>query len=332
MSRWWGQSPWPQWRSHWHVWHAWPCLAQALVLCAASMCLTGWGSFYLSADLWRAWWQHPQAQQAMAARLETLRTQLRQQRAQIQALEALPHPSGMPWPAWQTWPANPTSDVSAAAQLAQQHGLQAQMVNDHQLQWRGSLPQLLAAWQQWPQRLPRQRVQAFELTRLADPAPGPANPAHPWLQLDITWAPAAPLASAEGLRPQPSPNSALAAPPSHPPVQSGPQVWHNPFAVHGLRLALPPQAASWLAADAPGQGRALEEHAWVGMLSQPGQQRALVRTQGRVQALAVGQAWGQNWGRVVEIGSDHLVLQEWHPQARGQWQSQRVRFPGQVQP
>ena len=332
MSGWPGRSPWPQWRSHWHVLHAWPCLAQVLLLSAACIWLTGLGSFYLSADLWHAWWQHPQSEQAMNAHLATLCAQLQQQRAQAKALEALPHPSGLAWPAWQTWPASAVSDVSAAVQLAQQHGLQAQRVNDHQSQWRGNLPELLAAWHQLPERLPRHRVQAFELARLPDPAPDPAKPARPWLQLDITWAPAAALASGEGLRAVTQPNPVVAAPPLHLPLPSGHQVWHNPFAVHGLRLALPPQAAAWLAGQAPGQARALEEHAWVGMLSQQGKQRALVRIQGQVQALVVGQAWGQNWGRVVEIAPDHLVLQEWHPQAPGQWQSRRVRFPGQGKP
>jgi Tfp pilus assembly protein PilP len=41
---------------------------------------------------------------------------------------------------------------------------------------------------------------------------------------------------------------------------------------------------------------------------------------------------GQDFGEVVQIASDHLLLREWHVNAVGQWQMQTIRFPDKGSP
>ena len=48
---------WPQWRTHWHVLHAWPPGAQALVLVFVSLCLVVAGSWHVSSEAWQTWWE-----------------------------------------------------------------------------------------------------------------------------------------------------------------------------------------------------------------------------------------------------------------------------------
>lgn len=329
MSRWRITSPWPQWRSHWHVLHAWPGLAQALVLSLGSLTLAGGGSFHCSGELWQAWWDYPQTLEDLRSDTDALRQRLRQHQALVQSLQSLPHPSGLALPAWQAWAADTSQGNAAAVSLAGMHGLQSQSGNER-MQWRGTLPQLLAAWQQLPHALPWRRIQAFELQSWADPALGDSKRSPPQLQLDITWGSPAPhgLGDISAIRQQADPPNGSHASPMRTPVQ----VWHNPFAPHGLRMALPPQARQALGTHSPWDGRALSDYAWAGMLAEPGKQRAVLRSPGHVQMVSVGQAIGQHWGRVVQIAPDHLVVQEWHPQPSGEWQSKQVRIPAEVTP
>jgi Tfp pilus assembly protein PilP len=41
---------------------------------------------------------------------------------------------------------------------------------------------------------------------------------------------------------------------------------------------------------------------------------------------------GQDFGEVVQIAPDHVLLREWHANALGQWQLQSTRFPDKGQP
>lgn len=329
MSRWRIQSPWPQWRSHWHVLHAWPGVAQALVLSLGSLMLVVLGSFHCSGELWQAWWDDPQMREDLRGDTDALRHRLRQHQALVQSLQSMPHPSGLALPAWQAWAVDTHQSHAAGFSLAGLHGLQSVSGNER-MQWRGTLPQLLAAWQQLPQALPWRRVQAFELQSLADPAMGASQLSPPQLQLDITWGTPEPHASGDisAIHPQVGPAKGSHAPAVGTPVQ----VWHNPFAAQGLRMALPPQARTALGTHSPWDGRALADYAWVGMLAEPGKQRAVLRSPGLVQMVSVGQAIGQHWGRVVQITPDHLVVQEWHPQPSGAWQPKQVRIPAEATP
>ena len=53
----WQVSPWPQWRTHWQVLHAWPPGAQWMLLSSLTVCLTVLGNVWWSADAWQTWWQ-----------------------------------------------------------------------------------------------------------------------------------------------------------------------------------------------------------------------------------------------------------------------------------
>jgi Tfp pilus assembly protein PilP len=72
--------------------------------------------------------------------------------------------------------------------------------------------------------------------------------------------------------------------------------------------------------------------AWLGMMSKTGQPQALVMQAGLIHRVQVGQAMGQDWGEVVQIASDHLLLREWHISPVGQWQAQTTRFPLATKP
>ncbi|NDC61137.1 MAG: hypothetical protein EBZ60_03850 [Betaproteobacteria bacterium] len=238
MSRWRIPSPWPQWRSHWHAWHAWPAGAQALVCVSLSVLACAWGSSQWSGDMWLAWWEYPQAHEALAADIQTLRRQLEQHQERVHALSTMPHPSGLAMPAWQAWPELSTANTATGLPLSYLPGLQPSNGPDH-LKWRGNLAQLLAAWQQLPQAYPTQRIKAFELQTLPETDPDAGKPTQPQLQLEISWGQPPPQ-SANGIRPTEA-SSAMTHDPTA--LASGPpaQVWHNPFAVQGLRQSLPPQ-------------------------------------------------------------------------------------------
>lgn len=315
------RSPWPQWRSHWHVAHAWPASAQVLVLCLFSLCFTGLVSALYSSEAWQAWWQAEEDTVAWQQSLQDLQTQVQAHQAQVRALQTQTHPSGLDLPAWQMQiPLVPAHDLRASwLQLAHTHGLQAPaQLDEGSAVWVGSLPQLLAAWQQLPQAVAQHAVHSFELSALPD---------SKLLQLSVTW-----LSWADsGTRVQTPTANAKALKVALPtPVTREASVLHNPFAFEGLRMALPDAASQGSRGGL--RGVPLADVRWVGMLSQGGQAQALVAHAGLIRQLSLGQALGQDFGEVVQIAPDHVLLREWHANALGQWQLQTTRFPDKGPP
>ena len=338
MSRFVWRSPWPQWRTHWHVWHAWPVLAQVLVLSWCGLCAGSVGSWYWSNEAWQAWWCAEETDAEQQQQQTQLQSQWQQLQATQRQLQAQPHPSGGPWPAWQALPKlDAPTQHARILQLAQQHGLQLQTVNDEGGQWRGPLPHLLAAWQNMAVELPQLRLVSFELSRLDNPAaegvkqpvaPDAQQQTHVGLQMAWRWTTA--LEKDPGLRPVALGASAkgLGADDSPSP---GAQVLHNLFAPDGLAQALPSAAHQHLNQSALA-GHSLKDMQWMGMLSKAGQQEALVMHGGLIHALRVGHAMGQDFGEVVQIAADHVLLREWRLNAQGQWQAETTRFPSAGSP
>jgi len=333
------RSPWPQWRTHWHVWHAWPLSAQVCLLSLAGLFLSAMGSWYNDEDAWQTWWHAAEVATEQQQQRHQLQQQLRQMQTTQAQLQALPHPSGWPVPAWETLPPLDTATEQVRLQqLAQQHGLQLLGASEEGGQWHGPLTHLLAAWPDMAQQLPHQRLLSFELKRTDASSVG-VLPAHQsltastfkaarpvWVHMDWQWttslekeAPVRPVAL--------SAQSRVAKPPAAVPMPfASPQVLHNLFAVHGLAKALPPRADPRSPATGL-QGQSLQDMQWVGMLSKAGQPQALVMQAGLIHPVQMGQAMGQDWGEVVHIASDHLLLREWHATPVGQWQAQNTRFP-----
>jgi hypothetical protein len=330
-------SPWPQWRTHWHVWHAWPLLAQALLLSGCGLIASAVCSAYWSNEAWQAWWNA----EATHAEQQQLRTELQHQLRQLQViqdtLQAQSHPSGLPLPAWQALPKPDLPKQAQIMQLAQQHGLQVIAANDEGGQWQGPLPHLLAAWQQLNQAWPQQRLVSFELTRLDSPSVAGAQklasqtaPPGPLVTLRMAWRWTTTLEKEAGLRPV-----ALGAAAKEPAIDtrpaSGAQLLHNLFAPQGLVQVLPPGAQPHTTPQGLA-GHSLNEMQWMGMLSKAGHQQALVMHAGLIHTVRLGQAMGQDFGEVVQMAADHVLLREWRVNAQGQWQAQTVRFPSAVPP
>ena len=125
------RSPWPQWRTHWHVWHAWPLLAQALLLSWCGLCAIAVGSGYWSNEAWQTWWSAEETDAEQQQQRAQLQTQWRQLQATQDTLQAQRHPSGLPLPAWQALPKPDASTQQAQLlRLAQQHGLQVQTLEN----------------------------------------------------------------------------------------------------------------------------------------------------------------------------------------------------------
>ncbi len=332
------RSPWPQWRTHWHVWHAWPLAAQALLLSLVGLCLSAVGSGLWSAQAWQDWWHATELASEQAQQRAQLHQQLQQMQRMQTQLQAQAHPFGGPWPAWQPVPNMDERDTqSRMLKLAQQHGLQLQGVNEEGGQWRGSLSQLLAACQKLAVHLPQQRLLSLDLQRLEEPAtaestepssglPSTSRPPPVLLQMHWQWTRDADKTLA--VRP-----SAKGATAGHlktavtiARARDGAPVRHNLFAVNGLAMALPPAVSQhWPSLGL--QGQPVHEMQWMGMLSKAGQPQALVMHGGLIHRLQLGQSMGQDWGQVVHIAPDHLVLREWRVSPVGRWQPQTTRFP-----
>jgi hypothetical protein len=332
MNSWW-RSPWPQWRSHWHVLHAWPVSAQVLVLWVCSLCLT-WGvSLLYSQQAWQAWWSAEEETLAWQASIDQLHTQVQAHQARVASLNKQVHPSGAQIPIWQikspvsTKPQDspPQEDApslrAAWLMLAKAHGLQVPpSVDEHNTQWIGPLPHLLAAWQRLPQTLPHHAMAAFELSLL---------PGTNQLQLSVTW-----LAWADA--PRMDKTAVLTSGRTRPAAvltsdnRAESQVLHNPFASDGLRSALPNSVRP--ATPSALTGIPLSAMRWTGMLQQAGRAQALVVHAGQIHPVQLGQAMGQDFGEVVQIAPDHVLLREWHVNALGQWQMQHTRFPSKEAP
>ena len=331
------QFPWPQWRTHWHVWHAWPVLAQTLLLTVFTICFSALGSWYGSAQAWQAWMDAEQEDADLLQSLEQLReqsVQLEKIRAQLQDMK---HPTGLPLAAWESPPKMDSGEEEAVMQqLAKQHGLQLLAFNEEGAQWRGPFPHVLAAWQNLAVQMPHYRMMSFNLKRIEDASVlEPINNNHleptikphrrvgsPLVHLQWQWTTAiekeAPIRPVNLKQAPPSPTEVLPEPIT--------QVWHNPFAIDGLAQTLPSKASNQVQLQGL-YGQNLMHMQWVGMLSKDAQTQALVRHEGSIHALTLGQALGQDFGEVVKIASDHLLLREWHVNEFGQWQARTTRFP-----
>lgn len=327
------RSPWPQWRTHWHVWHAWPLLAQVLLLSWCGLCASAVGSGYWSNEAWQAWWHAEETDAEQQQQRAQLQTQLRQLQATQATLLAQRHPSGLPLPAWQTPPKpEPSTQQSQLLRLAQQHGLQLQVANDEGGQWQGPLPHLLAAWQQLNVAMPQQRFLSLELTRLESVTASRVNMAAsqteqpmPPVALQMAWRWTTTLDKEAGLRPV-AVGAAAKEPAIDTPPRSGAQLLHNVFTPLGLRLVLPPMPHEYKTPQGLA-GHSLNDMQWMGMMSKAGQQQALVMHGGLIHHVRLGQAIGQDFGEVVQIAADHVLLREWRVNDRGQWQAQTSRFP-----
>jgi hypothetical protein len=184
--------------------------------------------------------------------------------------------------------------------------------------------------------LPQHRLVSFELSRLDNPAaegvkqpvaPDAQQQTHVGLQMAWRWTTA--LEKDPGLRPVALGASAKGLGADDSP-STGAQVLHNLFAPDGLAQVLPKLAKP---NTKPGlTGNSLNDMQWMGMLSKDGQQEALVMHGGLIHALRVGHAMGQDFGEVVQIAADHVLLREWRLNAQGQWQAETTRFPSAGSP
>ena len=347
----WLMSPWPQWRTHWRVWHAWPMGAQALLLSLCSLVTVLAGSVWVSAQAWESWWQSQDRAQQIQQDMQMLQQQVQQQRRRIASMQAMPHPAGFAAPAWQTWPQDMPADsklvLRAWLAWGRQHGLQVQAGKVEEAaasaSWTGSLPQLLAAWHGLPAAVPRMAVTGFEWRIHPDPLRMQAAGRTQALQLQMHW-----VVLKERNRPPETAHKPQAmAKPSHAGAASASLLranpadslsrtgrasqMHDPFSLVGLKKALPMAAQSW-ATPLSWQTRPLSQMRWVGMLANDQQRQALVHCDGRVYPVLVGERLGQDWGVVIEIGRDHLRLREWVADAQGKWVSLERRFPAGAQP
>lgn len=318
-------NPWPQWKTHWHVLHAWPALAQSLVLSFLGLFLGALGGVYWCQEAVQTWWNADEELLQLQAQWQQLQVQESKLQTIQAQLNALPHPSGQLHPAWHNLPA-PSWPLLQPMLLAwsKQHGLQIQTLTEDGGSWRAPLPQLLSAWQAWAEVLPQHRILAFELHRLDSLQASGAfakTPSQPLLQLDWHWTTA--LEKEALLKPVASASSMATTPRL---VSTEPQVLHNPFSAEGLKKSQPPMAHLW-ADTKPRQVHGLHEMQWVGFMAKAGQPQALLHYGGMVHAHQVGQNLGQDWGQVIQIAPDHLLIKEWRVNDLGQWQAHITRLP-----
>jgi Tfp pilus assembly protein PilP len=341
MSRLRWQSPWPQWRTHWHLWHAWPLLGQALLLFTIGVVASGLISWYWSSSHWQAWLSAQETQDDILQSLRQLQAQHDAYETTRTKLLSMKHPSGKPIPAWQSMTATDLEeDLSTMQQLAKQHGLQLQAVNDQGGHWRGPLSHVLAAWQSLSYHMPHYRLKSFTLRRLAQKS------STTKATIDIVAHASSKTARTVGVEMQWEWTTSLEPQTRHKPVALNPmnaasphreasdsprQVLHNPFAVDGLVQALP-TALSHAHPFSRLHGKSLDQLQWVGMLANTQHTYALVRDSEFIHAVQLGEAMGPDWGIVQKINADHLLLREWHVNEQGLWQIQTKRFPLSVAP
>ncbi len=333
------QTPWPQWRSHWQLMHAWPRGAQWLLLSLLSVCMTIAGSVWWSAEAWQVWWQAEEKLQQLDEEIYRHRQQVNQWRERIQQLQALPHPSGWAVPAWQNWPQTPSDDNQVLQQWlawGRQHGLAAQampLTGETAAKWSGTLPALLAALHGAPQEFPSMRLSAWDWQAAPTPfstnKPGQVTDS---LQLELQWT-----------RARDTPLPPLPAPGKNPKEKSAVSVdakalvvlpepafakLYNPFVVNALRSGLPTEVAHRQSRGWPVlQTQPLTQMRWVGSLSRPGQGQGLLAFNGLVYSVQLGDHIGQDWGEVTGIARDHMLLREWHAHTNGEWQALTRRIP-----
>ncbi len=335
---------WPQWRTHWHVLHAWPPGAQALVLIFVSMCLVVSGSWQVSSEAWQTWWEQDAKVLQWEEELQALLLQATQLRALKARLTAMPHPSGMATAAWQSWPdqmpLNEPLLLKDWLAWGRIHGLKVYATQTQpahgQGTWRGTLPQLLAAWHGLPQALPRMRVTGFDLqVEIEDATASLLVLSMQWVSLKDT-PPNASLALKTNMQPG---QSKIEAKPTdsqdtlHMPQMFKPAYLHNPFSVQSLKSGLPLAGLSNSALRlSPLQTRPLSQMRFAGSLSAGDKRQALIGLDGLIYNVSPGDRLGQDWGEVIRILSDHVWLREWFADASGTWLSRERRFPSVEKP
>ncbi len=299
---------WPQWRSHWRVLHAWPLLAQCLLLSAVTVVMSLWLSWQVSGQAWMTWWQAQQREQEAWEQLQSLQ-QLRDQHQQrVHALQAMRHPSGQDWPAWVNHSRSPTQDNALALQL----------------DWDGPLPSLLKAWQAYERVAPWVRVHAFVIRPSnSDAVNSSASQMHLELhtreELEHSLKR---LATASSKQPLSSP--LISEPPQ-------PMASAHLFAAAGLLQGLPPLPP---VAQSPRHlpSIALSQWQWVGALSTPDQSAALLAHEGVLYKLGPGQGLGEHGGEVVQVGRNQVWLRQWFVDSQGLWQQQTNPWPPKESP
>ena len=327
------QTPWPQWRSHWQVLHAWPPGAQWLMLSLISVCMTAAGSFWWSSEAWEIWWQADEQLQQLDEDILRHQQQVKQLRQRIREIQALPHPSGWPVPAWQTWPQTPPPDDNQALQQwlnwGRQHGLAAQampLTGESAVRWRGSLPALIAAVHGLPQEFPAMRLSGLDWQALpAQATSSKLGLVEDRLQVELQWTRARdnPLAVLPAKNKKPAEKTAVAvdAPPVLPPPAVASAKLYNPFKVTALRSGLPPDVAQKELRGWPVlHHQPVSQLRWVGSLSRHDQRQGLLAFNGLVYSVQKGDHLGQDWGEVTDIARDHVLLREWHAHTNGEWQ------------
>ena len=335
---------WPQWRTHWHVLHAWPAGAQALVWVFLSLGCMVAGSLQVSSVAWQTWWEQEEQALEWQQTLDDLQLQVNQLRGLKTRLSALPHPSGMAGVAWQSWPDHTTLNEAQLlkdwVQWGQIHGLKVYAVQAHaehgEGSWRGSLPQLIAAWHGLPQALPRMRVTGFDLATAGDDASMATLVLHmQWVSLKDT-PPHASLALKTHMqsgqtKPVESNRDSLEFNPV--PLLSKPAYLHNPFSVQSLKSGLPLVASSKTAPSAsPLQTKPLSQMQFAGSMAAGEKRQALIGLDGLIYSVSPGERLGQDWGEVTQIEPDHVWLREWFADASGTWVSRERRFPAGDKP
>ena len=335
---------WPQWRTHWHVLHAWPAGAQALVWVFLSLSSMVAGSLQVSSVAWQTWWEQEEQALEWQQALDDLQLQVNQLRDLKTRLIALPHPSGMAAVAWQSWPdqtpLNEAQLLNDWVQWGQSHGLKVYAVQAHaehgEGNWRGTLPQLMAAWHALPQALPRMRVTSFDLATANDDASMATLVLHlQWVCLKDT-PPNASLALKTNSQPGQSKtveSTRESFDVNRMPLLSKPAYLHNPFSVQSLKSGLPMAGLSTTEPLAsPLLSRPLSQMRFAGSMTAGEKRQALIGLDGLIYSVSPGERLGQDWGKVTKIEPDHVWLREWFADASGAWVSRERRFPAGDKP
>ncbi len=275
---------------------------------------------------WQAWDEACRAR----VRLEQEQASVYALRAQTAQIESQANPSHAPW-----------ASATTLNELAHLHGLhvsqlsvgkpespaalqalQRQQQTVH-IAWHGAWGEWLAWLTQWPTAAPGVTVASLELQ--ADPHAG--------------------MRAQMGVRlPQ-----ALVDPHTTPPIQSHTTVVGDPFNHHRWTQAQHTYAAqhpSFARLVLPELARprdfletlARERLQYVGHLSWHNDIHALLKVQPlasdkpdpastHVHRVRVGSHLGQDFGRVLAIAPDHLLLQELVLMPTGEWQTRNVRLP-----
>jgi hypothetical protein len=318
----WADAWWPQWRSHWHVMHAWPVSAQVLFLGFLTLCMTLWLSWLVSGEAWQTYAQTQEREQATLAHLQALQAALEQHHQRVAALQNLAHPSGVDGPAWLDMPQGKTQSVDWR-EVLRTTGVQfvaSEVAGTHH--WRGSLPRLLVAWQTLTQHSPQTRVTGWKLSTHAGAS---KDNRVPDLDLLLEVREDAP----QVLR-QVNSSAHKALKLSATPALPSSHSLFNPFDTAGLVQGLPALPRVAHSAQAPDID--VSQWQWMGAASSGDQSRALLVHDGLLYHVTTGQPLGLDGGEISHIAADHLVVREWSSDGQGHWQTRTTRLPPKATP